>query len=132
LVTGRIRRVIQDGAHDGGGGIAAGRQRRERTSGATRRRRIATNFVTLAVTGALGLVLTLLVSIYVRRVLGPTAMGQVSWSLAVIGYLGMIVNPGLTTIGQRELARNCLRGNELLARQPSQGGADREGNLKGR
>jgi len=96
------------------------------------RRRIATNFVTLAVTGALGLVLTLLVSIYVRRVLGPTAMGQVSWSLAVIGYLGMIVNPGLTTIGQRELARNCLRGNEPLARQPSQRGADREGNLKGR
>jgi O-antigen/teichoic acid export membrane protein len=79
------------------------------------RRRIATNFVTLAVTGALGLVMTLLVSIYVRRVLGPTAMGQVSWSLAVIGYLGMIVNPGLTTIGQRELARNRSRDNELLA-----------------
>ena len=79
------------------------------------RRRIATNFVTLAVTGALGLVVTLLISIYVRRMLGPTAMGQVSWSLAVIGYLGMIVNPGLTPIGERELARNRLRGNELLA-----------------
>jgi O-antigen/teichoic acid export membrane protein len=79
------------------------------------RRRIATNFVTLAVTGALGLVVTLLISIYVRRMLGPTAMGQVSWSLAIIGYLGMIVNPGLTPIGERELARNRLRGNELLA-----------------
>lgn len=79
------------------------------------RRRIATNFVTLAATGSLGLVMTLLVSIYVRRVLGPTAMGQVSWSLAVIGYLAMFVNPGLTTIGQRELARDRSRGNELLA-----------------
>jgi O-antigen/teichoic acid export membrane protein len=79
------------------------------------RRRIATNFVTLAATGSLGLVMTLLVSIYVRRVLGPTAMGQVSWSLAVIGYLAMFVNPGLTTIGQRELARERSRGNELLA-----------------
>jgi O-antigen/teichoic acid export membrane protein len=77
--------------------------------------RIAANFVTLAATNALGLVVTVLVSIYVRRALGPTAMGQVSWSLAVVGYLGMIVNPGLTTIGQRELARDRSRGSDLLA-----------------
>jgi O-antigen/teichoic acid export membrane protein len=77
-------------------------------------RRIAANFVTLAVTSALGLVVTILISIYVRRAIGPVAMGQVSWSLAVIGYLGLIVNPGLTTIGQRHLAGHPSRGNELV------------------
>jgi len=78
-------------------------------------RRIAANFVTLAGTSALGLVVTILISIYVRRAIGPVAMGQVSWSLAVIGYLGLIVNPGLTTIGQRHLAGHPSRGNELVS-----------------
>jgi O-antigen/teichoic acid export membrane protein len=76
-------------------------------------RRIAANFVTLAVTSVLGLVVTILISIYIRRAIGPAAMGQVSWSLAVIGYLGLIVNPGLTTIGQRHLAGHPSRGDEL-------------------
>ena len=46
------------------------------------RRRIAANFITLASTGVLGLIVTILISIYVRRTLGPAAIGQVSWALA--------------------------------------------------
>ena len=79
------------------------------------RRRIAANFLTMAVTSILGLVVTILISIYVRRALGPAAIGQVSWSLAAIAYLAVLVNPGLSTVGQRELAKNPVRAQELLA-----------------
>ncbi len=79
------------------------------------RRRIAVNFITLASTSVAGLIVTILISIYVRRALGPAAIGQVSWALAVIAYLGVVVNPGLTTVGQRELAKDPGRGQELLA-----------------
>jgi O-antigen/teichoic acid export membrane protein len=79
------------------------------------RRRIAANFVTQAATGILGLVITILISIYIRRVLGPSAIGQVSWSVAFLGYFALLVNPGLTMIGQRELAKKPEIANELLA-----------------
>ena len=79
------------------------------------RRRIAANFITLASTSVLGLIVTIVISIYVRRALGPVAIGQVSWALAVVAYLGVLVNPGLTTVCQRELAKNSGRGQELLA-----------------
>jgi O-antigen/teichoic acid export membrane protein len=69
------------------------------------RRRIATNFVTLAITSILGLLVTILVSVYVRRILGPVAVGQASWALAAIGYLTVAVCPALTIVAQRELAR---------------------------
>lgn len=78
------------------------------------RRRIAANFLSMASTSVLGLVVGILISIYVRRVLGPAAIGQVSWSLAVLSYLALLVNPGLQTIGQRELAKDPGRAQELL------------------
>src|SRR5215475_3021659 len=79
------------------------------------RRRIAANFVVLAGTSVLGLAITILISVYVRRALGPAAIGQASWALAAIAYLGVVVNPGLTTVGQRELAKDLRRGQELMA-----------------
>src|SRR5712675_726587 len=79
------------------------------------RRRIAANFVTLASTSVVGLIVTIVISIYVRRALGPAAIGQVSWALAAVAYLGVLVNPGLTTVRQRELAKTPSRGKELLA-----------------
>jgi O-antigen/teichoic acid export membrane protein len=78
------------------------------------RRRIAANFLGMASTGVLGLVVSILISVYVRRVLGPAAIGQVSWALAVLAYLTILVNPGLQTIGQRELAKNPARAQELV------------------
>ena len=79
------------------------------------RRRIATNFLALAMTSVLGLVVTIVISIYVRRALGPAAIGQVSWAQAAIAYLTILVNLGLTTAGQRALAKSPGRANELLA-----------------
>jgi len=78
------------------------------------RRRIAANFVSLAGTSVLGLLITILISIYVRRALGPAAIGQVSWAIAVVSYLAVLVNPGLGIAGQRELAQNPARTDELL------------------
>ena len=79
------------------------------------RRRIALNSLTLASTGALGLVITILISIYVRRILGPAAIGQVSWAAAAISYLTVFVSPGLALVGQRELARAPEETERLLA-----------------
>jgi O-antigen/teichoic acid export membrane protein len=79
------------------------------------RRRIAHNFLAMAGTSGLGFIVSLLTSIYVWRALGPVVIGQVSWSLALIGYLSILVNPGLTTVGQRELAKAPERSQELIA-----------------
>lgn len=70
------------------------------------RRRIAANFLTLAGTSVAGLLVTILVSVYVRRIMGPEAIGQVNWAMAVIGYLAVLATPGLAIVGQRDLARS--------------------------
>ncbi|MBV8538834.1 MAG: flippase [Alphaproteobacteria bacterium] len=69
------------------------------------RRRIAANVAAMAASNGFGLIVTILISVWVRRALGPVAIGQVSWNMAVIAYLIMIANPGLQVVGQRELAR---------------------------
>jgi O-antigen/teichoic acid export membrane protein len=79
------------------------------------RRRIAANFLSLAGTSVFGLLITILIMVYVRRILGPAAIGQVSWAMAVISYLTAVVAPGLATVGQRELARSPERGPTLVA-----------------
>jgi PST family polysaccharide transporter/O-antigen flippase len=78
------------------------------------RRRIAVNFLAIASTSGLGLVIALTVGIYVRRVLGPAAIGQIGWSLAVLSYFTVLVNPGLTAIGQRDLARDPAKAQALF------------------
>jgi O-antigen/teichoic acid export membrane protein len=77
-------------------------------------RRIATNFLTLASTSVLGLLLTIVISVSVRRALGPMAIGQVSWAMAAVAYVAVLVNPGLTTVAQREVAKDPGRGQHLL------------------
>ena len=76
---------------------------------------IAANFTSLASTGVVGLVITVLLSVYARRVLGPSAIGQVSWAVAAVAYLTVLVSPGLSVVGQRELARAPAQTQRLLA-----------------
>lgn len=78
------------------------------------RRRIAKNFIGVALTSVINTVAGLFISIYVRRTLGPVAYGEVSWNMAVLAYLALIANPGLQLIGQREVARH-LKDTERLA-----------------
>jgi O-antigen/teichoic acid export membrane protein len=76
-------------------------------AGSYDRRRTLFNFIAMSGSGALSLVVGILTSVYVRRVLGPGAIGQVTWNLAVLAYLSLFVaNPGLQTIGQREIAKH--------------------------
>ncbi len=75
--------------------------------GCYNRRRTAINFIAISGSGALSMLVGVLISIYVRRVLGPVAIGQVTWNIALLSYLSLFVaNPGLQTIGQREVAKN--------------------------
>jgi O-antigen/teichoic acid export membrane protein len=79
------------------------------------RRRIAVNFLTLAGTNVFGLLVTILISVNVRRAMGPEAIGQVSWAMAAIAYLTVLVSPGLTFVGQRELVQSPERSQALIA-----------------
>src|SRR5689334_2467035 len=78
------------------------------------RRRIAFNFLALAGTNVLGLLVTILVSVYVRRAMGPAAIGQVSWATAAIAYLTVLVSPGTAVVCQRELARSPEKAQPLI------------------
>src|SRR5215204_5207628 len=79
------------------------------------RRRIAINFLTLAATNVSGLLITILVSVYVRRAMGPEAIGQVSWAMAAVAYLSVLVSPGLLFVGQRRLAQSPEASQSVIA-----------------
>ncbi len=79
------------------------------------RRRIAVNFLTLAGTNVFGLLVTILISVYVRRAMGPEAIGQVSWAMAAVAYLTVLVSPGLTFVGQRGLAQSPEKSQSVIA-----------------
>ncbi len=79
------------------------------------RRRIAVNFLTLAGTNVFGLVVTILISVYVRRAMGPDAIGQVSWAMAAVAYLTVLVSPGLAFVGQRGLAQSPEKSQSVIA-----------------
>ena len=79
------------------------------------RRRIAINFLTLALTNVSGLLVTILVSVYVRRAMGPEAIGQVSWAMAAVAYLSVLVSPGLLFVGQRRLAQSPETSQSVIA-----------------
>ncbi|GEP58645.1 flippase [Reyranella soli] len=79
------------------------------------RRRIAVNFLTLASTNVFGLLVTILISVYVRRAMGPDAIGQVSWAMAAVSYLTVLVSPGLTFVGQRSIAQSPEKSQSHIA-----------------
>ena len=91
-----------------------GAQQPVRSPGVSRRR-IAANFLSIAGTNVLGLGVTILISVYVRRALGPEAIGQLSWAMAVVAYLTVLVSPGLTFVGQRAIAQASERTEALAA-----------------
>jgi O-antigen/teichoic acid export membrane protein len=79
------------------------------------RGRIARNFLALAVTGAINLFAGLFISVYVRRTLGPVAIGEVSWNAAVLAYIAILSNPGCQLIGQRDVAKDPRSADELAS-----------------
>ncbi len=68
------------------------------------RRRIAVNFLAVSLSSGLAVLIGVLTTAYSRRMLGPVAIGQVNWNAAVVACLALIANPGLQTVGQRDIA----------------------------
>lgn len=83
------------------------------------RRLIARNFVSLSIGQVVVLVIGFVTSIYSRRVLGATAIGEVAWSASVLSYFTLVINPGLDTIAQRDVAREPGRANEYTSKMLS-------------
>jgi O-antigen/teichoic acid export membrane protein len=80
---------------------------------------IARNFLWLSVAQAAILVVGLFAGIYARRVLGPVAIGQYSWCVAVLTYFFLLANPKIGVIALRDVARQpglaARRFSQILA-----------------
>jgi O-antigen/teichoic acid export membrane protein len=78
--------------------------------------RVVRNFVSLSA-GQVVLALSGVVSgIYARRVLGATVIGQVAWTTSMLSYFTLLINPGLETIAQRDIAREPGHANEYVSK----------------
>ena len=76
--------------------------------------RIARNFAVVAAFGVVAKIIGLFTGIYIRRTLGPEVNGILGWNLAVLGYIGLITNPGVTTIAKREVAKRPGRSTAIF------------------
>lgn len=83
----------------------------------TRMQRISRNFIALFISDAAGRVLGFIAIVYVARLLAAEGFGLVSYGMAFLTYALLLGNPGLTTIGAREIAKahtNQTVGEEIL------------------
>ncbi len=71
---------------------------------AYRRRTVAANFLAVSIASGLTVLIGIFTTAYSRRVLGPAAVGQVTWNAAVLTYLALLASPALQIIGQRDIA----------------------------
>ena len=83
------------------------------------RRLVALNFLSLSAGQVVTFVLSFVSGIYSRRILGAAAIGEVAWTLSVLSYFTLVINPGLDTIAQRDVAREPERSAEYVSRMLS-------------
>lgn len=67
---------------------------------------IIKNFTSLFMAHIIYLCLGFVGVTYLARVLSPTFFGKLSFAMAIISYFALVGDPGLTTVGVREIARN--------------------------
>jgi len=67
---------------------------------------IVKNFTSLFMAHIINLCLGFVGVTYLARVLNPTFFGKLSFAMAIISYFALVTDPGLTTVGVREIARN--------------------------
>jgi O-antigen/teichoic acid export membrane protein len=82
---------------------------------AYRRRTVAANFLAISVASGLTVLIGIFTAAYSRRVLGPEAIGQVNWNLALLACLALLTSPGLQLIGQRDIAADKQRTAQLTS-----------------
>lgn len=75
------------------------------------------NFISLFVSDIAGRLLGFFATVYIARLLGAQGLGLLSYGAAFLTYALLFTNPGLTTIGAREIAKgtdeNKIIGNIL-------------------
>ncbi len=71
--------------------------------------RLSKNFIWIALANVVSGLFTILILIYLARVLQPTAFGSLSYAQAYIFYLLSFVDLGLMTYGIREIAKDKAR-----------------------
>lgn len=77
--------------------------------------KLSKNFIWMAAANLVGGFFTILVYIYLARVLMPEAFGYLSYAQAVILYILTFVDLGLTTYGIREVAKDNARVSEYVS-----------------
>lgn len=69
-------------------------------------KKISKNFLYLFFSDALSHILGFIATVYIARLLEVEGFGKISYGLAFLSYALLLANPGLTTIGAREIARD--------------------------
>ncbi len=67
---------------------------------------VSRNFISLFISDAASRILGFIATVYVARVLAAEGFGLISYGLAFLTYALLFANPGLTTIGAREIAKD--------------------------
>ena len=76
---------------------------------------ILRNFTSLTLSHAAERFISVFGSIYARRVLGVAAIGQVAWTGAALGYISLVVNPGLQWVAKREVSREPAKAAQYIS-----------------
>jgi len=69
-------------------------------------KRVSKNFVAIFLSDAASRVLGFAATVYLARVLSVAGFGLISYGMAFLTYAFLFANPGLTTIGAREIAKH--------------------------
>lgn len=69
-------------------------------------KRVSQNFIALFMSDAVGRILGFIAIVYIARLLTVEGFGLVSYGMAFLTYALLLGNPGLTTIGAREIAKD--------------------------
>lgn len=77
-------------------------------------RRVAKNVSFLLLSSVVQKSLSLVLIIYIARYLGDTGFGQFSFILAFVGLFTVLIDPGLNSYVQREVARHRSKAGSLL------------------
>lgn len=76
--------------------------------------RVAKNFAALSVAEILSRVFTAFLSIYVGRLLGSEALGQLAFATALVSFFSIFADFGLSTLGIRRIAQDKSQTNGLV------------------
>ncbi len=69
-------------------------------------KRLSKNFIALFVSDIVVKILGFVATVYIARVLDISGFGLISYGVAFLNYILLFCNPGLTTIGVREIAKD--------------------------